>query len=198
MQGCLLSPGDKAQGLLTLLPGAQTASLPGLLFLSSIAHSKARSSQGPPKPRGLCWTGSKDQGAGWKGLHLSNIPITSQALANPSKKNLKFCSEQSLPPAFQTPFASREEARRKDLLSPHGWVSVPHQSIYIRKLFLGLPLTLYYSSAQQRPQSELHFQTLSMLPFLGGGVANWVAKKLKVKNGPIRDVPWETFSKLEI
>lgn len=54
MQGYLLPSGDKAQGLLTLLPGAQTASFPRLLFLSSIAHSQVRGSQGPSKPRYLC------------------------------------------------------------------------------------------------------------------------------------------------
>lgn len=53
VQISLLPSGDEAQGLLTLLPGAQTASFPGLLFLSSIAHSKVRGSQGPSKPRRL-------------------------------------------------------------------------------------------------------------------------------------------------
>lgn len=50
----LLLPGDEAQGLLTLSPGAQMASFHGLLCFKSIAHAKGRGSQGPHKPRRLC------------------------------------------------------------------------------------------------------------------------------------------------
>lgn len=161
MQGCLLSPGDKAQGLLTLLPGAQTASLPGLLFLSSIAHSKARSSQGPPKPRGLCWTGSKDQGAGWKGLHLSNIPITSQALANPSKKNLNSVQSSPCLLPFKLPLLPGRKPEEKTCYRPTGGSPFPISPSILGSsslAFLWHSITHRHSSGLRVNCTSKHFQ----------------------------------------